>query len=179
VGDVVPAGQPIVTIESPGAIEVATSVPEGEVARFRSAKLSVRLWVDPKRTYPARIRTLAAAANPQTRTFDARILFDAPPGAAAIGGTAEVIFDEAVGSSVQRVPLSAITRQGGQAVVWTVSGNPTRVQPHPITVQAVQNNDALVASGIRAGERIVTAGAHLLKPGEIVRPMASSVSGSQ
>jgi RND family efflux transporter MFP subunit len=93
VGEVVPAGQPVVVVQSPGAIEVAISIPEGEVAALRSARLGVRLWTDPKKIYPARIRTLSAAANQQTRTFDARIPFDAPPGAAAIGGTAEVVID--------------------------------------------------------------------------------------
>jgi RND family efflux transporter MFP subunit len=44
VGEVVPAGQPIVVVQSPGALEVATNVPEGEVARFRAARLGVRLW---------------------------------------------------------------------------------------------------------------------------------------
>lgn len=179
VGEVVPASQPIVVVESPGALEVATSVPEGEVARFRAARLGVRLWTSPGRIYPARIRTLSAAANAQTRTFDTRILFDAPPGAAAIGSTAEVVIDDAVGPAAQRVPLSAIARQDGRAVIWTVSGTPAKVQPRPVTVQAVQDNDALVTSGVRAGDRIVTAGAHLLKPGDIVRPVPSSVVGTQ
>jgi multidrug efflux system membrane fusion protein len=79
VGEVVPAGQPVVVVQSPGAIEVAISIPEGKVAALRSARLGVRLWTDPKKIYPARIRTLSAAANQQTRTFDARIPFDAPP----------------------------------------------------------------------------------------------------
>jgi hypothetical protein len=63
-------------------------------------------------------------------------------------------------------------------VIWTVSGNPAKVQPRPVTVQAVQDNDALVTSGVRAGDRIVTAGAHLLKPGEIVRPVPPASSAT-
>ncbi|GAD49720.1 putative efflux system protein [Caenibius tardaugens NBRC 16725] len=174
VGEVVPAGQPVVVVESPGTVEVATSVPEGEVARFRAAQLGVRLWTTPSRIFPARIRTLSAAANAQTRTFDARIVFDAPPGTAAIGSTAEVVIKEPVERQALRVPLAAITRQGQRSVVWVVSGDPATVQPRSVTIEATQDNDVLIASGIRKGEHIVSAGAHLLKAGEVVHPVPSS-----
>lgn len=174
VGEVVPAGQPVVVVESPGTIEVATSVPEGDVAKFRSAQLSVRFWTSPSQLYPARIRTLSAAANAQTRTFDARIVFAAPPGTAAIGSTAEVVINDPVESQALRVPLSAVTRQGNRSVVWVVSGRQATVQPRPVTVQATQDNEILISSGLRAGDRIVSAGAHLLRAGEVVRPVPSS-----
>ncbi len=178
-GEVVPAGQPVVVVESPGAMEVATSVPEGEVTTFRGSQLGVRFWTNPSQTYPARIRTLSAAANAQTRTFDARVAFDAPPGAAAIGSTAEVVINEPVAQRALRVPLSAITRRGQASVVWVVSGKPATVQPRPVTIQATQDSDVLLASGIRAGDRVVSAGAHLLRPGEVVRPVASSASANR
>ena len=174
VGEVVPAGPPVVVVESPGTIEVATSVPEGEVTKFRAAQLGVRFWTAPSQVYPARIRTLSAAANAQTRTFDARIVFDAPPGTAAIGSTAEVVINEPVERQALRIPLSAITRQGQHSVVWVVSGDPATVQPRPVTIQATQDNDVLIASGLREGDRIVSAGAHLLRAGEVVRPVPSS-----
>jgi multidrug efflux pump subunit AcrA (membrane-fusion protein) len=50
----------------------------GEVARFRAARLGVRLWTSPRGS----IRRGYARFPPppmQTRTFDTRVLFDAPP----------------------------------------------------------------------------------------------------
>lgn len=175
-GEVVPAGQPVVVVASPGTLEVALSVPEGEVATFRSAQLGVRLWVQPGKVFPATIRTLSAAANPQTRTFDARVAFEAPAGTASIGNTAEVVVRKPVDSQHLRVPLSAITQWQGKSVVWIVSANPARVSPRVVAVSAVQNNDALIAARLLVGSRIVSAGAHLLKPGELVRAMPSSAS---
>jgi multidrug efflux pump len=64
------------------------------------------------------------------------------------------VIDDAVGSAAQRVPLSAIARRDGRAVIWTVSGTPAKVQPRPVTVQAVQDNDALVTSGVRAASAL-------------------------
>jgi multidrug efflux pump subunit AcrA (membrane-fusion protein) len=110
----------------------------------------------------------------QTRTFDTRVVFDAPPGTAAIGSTAEIVINEPVERQALRVPLSAIARQGERSIVWVVSGNPATVQPRPVTIKATQDNDVLIASGIRAGDRIASAGAHLLKAGEVIRPVPSS-----
>lgn len=179
VGEVVPAGQPVVTVEAPGALEAAVSIPEGEVARFRSARLAVRLWTDPATSYPARIRTLSAAANPQTRTFDARVSFTAPQDLAAIGNTAEVIVQEPAPDGTMRVPLAAVVEHAGKRTAWVVSGDPPQVQPRVVVIQGVQDNALLLSSGLSPGERVVSAGAHLLQPGQLVNPVASSVSRNQ
>lgn len=178
-GEVVPAGLPVVTVADPSELEAAVSVPEGEVARFRSAQLGVRLWTDRSTTYPAKIRTLSAAADPKTRTFDARVSFVAPAGAAAIGNTAEVVVKERVTADLVRVPLSAVVEHQGQSAVWVVSGEPPIAHPRTVTIQTAQNNALLLSSGVQAGELIVSAGAHLLKDGQVVRPVSSSESSSQ
>lgn len=179
VGQVVQAGQAVVTVATPGAAEAAISIPEGEVTGFRTARLGVRIWAAPAVSYAGHIRTLSAAANPQTRTFDARIAFEAPAGKAAIGSTAQVEAVRAVGPQSFRVPITALTRREGKPVVAIISGNPARVTLRAVQVGAVQDNAVLLSSGVRAGERVVTAGAHLLHPGEQVRAIASTAVQDQ
>lgn len=169
VGEVVGAGHPVIMVESAGSLEVAISIPEGDMAALRGGQLQAKFWTSPSNVYPAKIRTLSMAANPQTRTFDARIAFDAPAGVAAIGGTAEVILGTSVAQKTISLPLSAITQQGEASVAWVVTGNPATVQPRVVQIHATQGNDYLISSGLKAGERVVSAGAHLLKAGEQVR----------
>ena len=174
VGQVVPAGQPVVTVATPGAIEAAISIPEGDVAALRASSLRVQLWSDPAVTYAGRIRTLSPAANPQTRTFDAKVSFDAPATAAPIGSTAQVVAQQAVAGQSLRGPVAAVTRRDGRAVVAVVTGTPARVTFRPVQVTAVQDNAVLLSSGLRPGDRIVTAGVQLLQAGEIVRAVPST-----
>ncbi|WP_304273931.1 efflux RND transporter periplasmic adaptor subunit [Caulobacter segnis] len=178
-GQVVAAGQPVVTVDTPGELEIAVSVPEGEVSAFRGASLGVRLW-NSSQVFPGQVRTLSAAANPQTRTFDARVAFKPPPGVAAIGGTAEVIVQQsAADGATLRVPLAAVTERDGHSVVWVISGQPQRVQPRIVTIKAMQDNAVLLAGGLAPGERIVSAGAHLMRPGQAVTAVSSSAERDQ
>jgi len=180
VGEVVAAGQPVVTVEAPNALEVAVSVPEGEVAQFRSADLSVRVWTDQTRTFPAEIRVLSAAANPQTRTFDARVAFVSPADVAALGGTAEVLVQQEAKDALARVPLTAVVNTvSGETIVWVISGEPPKAMPRVVTIQSVQDNAVLLSSGVTAGERVASAGAHLLHRDEIVRPVQTSAGTAQ
>lgn len=174
VGQVVQAGQAIATVSAPGTVEAAISIPEGQVESFRRAGLRVRLWSAPNVAYPGRIRTLSPAADQQTRTFDARVAFTAPPGAAPLGATAEVETFNPLSRALLRVPVSALSQRGGQTVVWVVSGAPARVAPRPVQVVLVQQNAVLISGGLHPGERVVTAGVHLLHPGQIVLPVGQS-----
>lgn len=176
VGQVVPAGQTVATVATPGATEVVVSIPEGDVNQFRSSTLRVRLWSARGPGYAGQLRTLAPEADPQTRTFEARVAFDPPAGVPLLGTTAEITATSPVASPLLRVPVTALTRVGDRSVVWIVKGSPARVSPRAIRISEVQQNAVLVAGGIAPGERVVTAGVHLLHAGDMVRPIASSAS---
>jgi RND family efflux transporter MFP subunit len=176
-GEVVGAGQPIISIAEPGALEVAVSIPEGEVGRFRASTLGVRLWARPDQTYPGSLRTLSGAANPQTRTFDARVAFGGTGPDAVLGATAEVsVQTPAADDSGIVLPTTAVIERAGQPTVWVVAGSPSRVTARGVTIGAVRDDTIIVTGGLRAGERVVTAGGHLLKPNEQVRPTPSTAS---
>lgn len=179
-GEVVGAGQPVVSIAEPGALEIAISIPEGEVARFRASTLGVRLWTRPDVTYPGSLRTMAGAANPQTRTFDARVAFEGTGPDTVLGTTAEVLAQgQATNDDGIALPTTALVDRRGQPTVWVVAGSPSRATPRTVTIAAVRDDVVIVARGLRAGERVVTAGAHLLKPNEQVRPTSTTASANR
>ncbi|WP_312487982.1 efflux RND transporter periplasmic adaptor subunit [Sphingomonas sp.] len=169
VGQVLAAGQPVATVAAPGQLEALVSIPEGELGAFRRAALRVNLWGQPGATYPGRIRTLSPVANPQTRTFEARVAIIGDPRDIPIGATAEVLAGNPVSDATLRVPVGAVTQIGDKASVWVVSGNPARVTPRAIRIVQIQQNGVLIAGNVRAGERVVTAGVNLLHSGDPVR----------
>jgi hypothetical protein len=50
------------------------------------------------------------------------------------------------------------------------------VQLRKVEVAGQSGNDILLSSGVQAGQTVVTAGVHLLKPGQKVRILAADVS---
>ncbi|WP_343698967.1 efflux RND transporter periplasmic adaptor subunit [Caulobacter sp.] len=169
VGQVVPAGSAVVTIADPARPEIAVALPEGALGAVQNAKrLTVTLLSDPGRTYEARLRTLAGAADPATRTFAARlsILGDAQ---LRIGETAELHVEGQRAAFALSVPLTAVARGASGAQVWVLDRNTMSVQPRAVSLGAPKGDALTVLTGLEAGETIVTAGVHLLRPGEKVR----------
>jgi multidrug efflux system membrane fusion protein len=170
-GQVVGAGQAVFRLAPDGEREIAISIPESEVGRFKLGQpAEVKLWSGADKAIQGRLREVSPAADPVTRTFAARIaLKDADP-RLALGMTATVRFPlgEAAGASRQLIPLSAIFQQGEQAAVWKVGADGT-VNLQKITVVAYTDAGAVVSEGLAGGETIVAAGVNLLTTGEKVR----------
>ena len=73
-GQVVAAGQAVFRLAREDQREVAISVPENRVGELRRADtLGVVLWANPQKIYPARVREIAPAVDPVTRTFAVRV----------------------------------------------------------------------------------------------------------
>lgn len=169
-GQVVGAGQPVVNIAYDGQREVAIAIPESRLAGLKiGAQAEVTLWAgEGEARYAGRLRELAAAADPASRTYAARIALDKPDAKMALGMTARVRFDGGSGEQGYVVPLTAIFQQGDQAAVWIVAADRS-VGLRNVKVAAYRDDGALVAEGLAAGERIVAAGVHMLAPGEKIR----------
>lgn len=79
--------------------------------------------------------------------------------------------------SVLTIPKSAINR-GPEFTYAYVIGADKRVTVRPITVELIQDSDAVIRAGLRAGESVVTDGQMSLKPGSLVSVRASEAAGS-
>jgi RND family efflux transporter MFP subunit len=170
VGQVVATGQTVATIADPGNPEVAVALPEGGLAAVqRARRLTVTLWSDPGKRYAARLRTLAGAADPATRTFAARVTVLGANGALRIGETAELHAESDRGPGGMLVPITAVARGSGGAQVWLLDRRTMKVAPRRVRIGAPRGDRIAVLSGLRPGETIVTAGVHLLRAGETVR----------
>ncbi|AYO75727.1 efflux RND transporter periplasmic adaptor subunit [Sphingobium yanoikuyae] len=170
VGQVVGAGQAVVTLADPAHPEIAVALPEGSLERIRGAsRFSVALWSSPDRRYTATLRSIAGAADPTTRTFAARFAIAAPSQALRMGETAELRVEDPTAKAAVRVPLTAVLQANGQAQVWILDRRTMTVQPRAVQIASAQGDMLTILSGLRPGETIVTAGVHLLRAGETVR----------
>jgi len=178
VGQVVSAGQPVVRVAQTAEKEVVVGIPEDQVDTLRkSPEVSVKLWADPSRSIPGKVREIAPAADPLTRTYTVKISVPNPPPELKLGMTAVARFVRPGGGADSggmgvRVPISALLQEQGKSVVWLYDAASQTVKPVPVTVGEPRDNVLLVTSGLAPGQTIVTAGVHLLKAGQKVMPMA-------
>jgi RND family efflux transporter MFP subunit len=172
-GQVVGAGQPVVRLARSGPREAIVALPEtlrpalGTVADARTYA-----GVDGK----ARLRQLSDAADPATRTFEARFVLAGAPATAPLGSTVTVRVGVPGASQAISVPLGAIYDPGRGPGVWIVTGqaNP-RVIWRPVRLASIGEDNAVVSAGLRPGERFVALGAHMLHQGQPVRIDAGAV----
>ncbi|WP_241754504.1 efflux RND transporter periplasmic adaptor subunit [Cupriavidus basilensis] len=176
VGQVVAAGQSVVRVAQTAEKEVAVGLPEDQVERLRGiSDVTVRTWAEPGRPLPGRVREISPMADPVTRTYAARISVPNPPADFKFGMTAVVTFTRTGDAAALRVPLSALLQKQGSNQVWVYDAATGAVQPVNVTLGELQGNEIQVRQGLSPGQTIVTAGVHLLKPGQKVKPLQAVV----
>ncbi|AOY00565.1 efflux RND transporter periplasmic adaptor subunit [Jeongeupia sp. USM3] len=175
-GQVVSAGTPVVTLARDGVREVGLDVPENLHGKVRLGdKVKIRLWALPGKEFNGRVSEISAAADPASRTYAARVVFDEHVPQLGLGMTASVRLaapDTAVPGGQVRLPLTALFGETGKQQVWRLDAKAGRVHALPVRVLTVTDTAVLV-SGVKPGEVIVTAGVHLLREGQPVKPLAT------
>lgn len=174
-GQVVSPGQAVVTVAADGEREVVISIPESRVEELRRAKtLHVSAWARQGKTYSGILRELAPDTDSVTRTYSARIAVKDADEALMLGMTASVFAPDVDGKSAIRLPLTAIYNQAGQPLVWVIDEKTAQVSTRPVTLGSAQDDSVLVASGLKGGETVVTAGVHMLHAGQKVKSVAAA-----
>lgn len=168
-GQVVSAGSPVVRIAADGPRDVVFAVPEDKVASVRAGTdVGVRLWAS-NAELKGRIREVAASADPVTRTYPVKVSLDGgthPPLGATVTVMPQVLSH--AGTQVIKVPTSALRQEGKGSAVWVLDRPTMTVRSQPVQVATADGNDAVIAAGLEPGMQIVTAGVHVLAPGQKV-----------
>jgi RND family efflux transporter MFP subunit len=174
-GQVVAAGQVVVRLAQHGPREAVVQLPETMRPALGSTAQAA-LYGRADVVIPTFLRELSSAADPLTRTFQARYVLEGPLADAALGATVTVVVpDDGVPPDL-RVPIGAVFDPGGGPGVWTIVDQPVRVTWRPITVSRVGDDSFSVSEGLKPGDRVVSLGAHLLHEGQKVR-LAVEASG--
>ncbi len=171
-GQVVAAGQTILTLVGTEELEAEINVPESRVTNVKVGdKAVVYLWsAGNDKRMDGVVREVAPMADSISGTYRVRVAIKEQNSGMALGMTASVelpgLSETKAGEAVYTIPLSAVYQNGEKPQVWVVRDNKTvRV---PIKIIAAGNDEAKV-SGIKAGEQVVIKGVHRLRDDETVR----------
>lgn len=168
-GQVVTAGQTVARLARPGEKEIAIAVPESQRELIESAKeFSVTLNAVPGRSWKGKLRELSPAADAASRTYAARITVLGADQAMDLGMSARVGVPAAQPVAGVELPLAALYARGDTPNVWVVDpGGSVRLVP--VKTRGVVGEHVVIESGLNAGDRVVIAGANLIRAGQRVR----------
>ena len=173
VGQVMVQGQGVVRVARTDELEILVGVPEHRLKTVREARAaSFELWSDPGHRHVAKLRELSPSADPMTRTYPARFSVVNPPEFIGLGMTATLAFERPDAQAVAEVPLAAIFQRGTQPAVWVVDKESGIVSLRSVTIARWRDDTAAIASGVKDGEMIATAGVHKLEAGQRVKPLS-------
>jgi RND family efflux transporter MFP subunit len=170
-GQFVSAGQIVVRVARAGAREAAVNLPETLRPALGSTAHATLYGsnADSATRYPARLRQLSDAADPLTRTFEARYVLDGAAARAPLGATVTVYLRGSEEAGSLSVPLGAIDDEGRGPGVWLVDGQSSSVSYRSVRFLRFDGERAIVSGGIHVGDPIVAVGGHFLHEGQRVR----------
>ena len=164
-GQVVAAGQTVMTLTQDGEREIEIAVPESRLAEVSlGMPAAVSLWAN-QAALTGTVREIAPIADPAGGTYTVRIALTDAPADLPLGMTARVRLGTPAEIGAV-LPLSAIYQTGDEAQVYIVEDGVVHLCP--VTVTAFRERDAVV-TGLPQNAVVVTAGVHRLHDGEKVR----------
>lgn len=173
-GEVVRAGQMIVELARQGGRDAVFDAPEGLIRTGpRDPVVEISLNDDPKVTATGRVREVAPRADAATRTFQVKVGLIDPPEAMRLGSTVTGRIRLAAPAGVE-IPASALTESDGRPAAWVVDPHEHSVSLRPVKVLRYDAASVVVAEGLERGDVVVTAGVHVLHPGQKVRRLESA-----
>src|SRR5688500_17335456 len=173
-GQTVAAGQAIFALAGDAGREVAIALPESRIRELSVGQpVAVELWNAQGQHLPGTIREIAAAADPQSRTYAARVALTGDAAKAVeLGQSARVYVQGNGKQTALRVPLSAIQRgANGATALWVVDMATRKLHSTPVRLGPFGVDTAPLLSGVEADAWIVAAGGHLLRQGQPVVPV--------
>ena len=171
-GQVVAAGTPVVRIAQDGAARrgVRGAGRQGGGRCAPGSDVAVRLWAG-SASSPGKVREVAASADPVTRTYPVKVALDAARRSRRWAPRSTVVPQALshAGAPVIKLPTSALRQEGqGTRGVGARQGQTMTVRSQPVQVATADGNEAVIAAGLQPGMLVVSAGVHVLSPGQKV-----------
>lgn len=169
-GQVVSAGQAVVTVISDAARDAVFDVPEKLVGMdLGDPVVEIALLSDPSVKANGRVREVTPSADAATRTYRIKVALDEAgqkmPFGSAVSGSLVLNAKKLV-----KLPASALTENNGKSAVFVLDTGAKVVRYRDVRVERYADTTVLVADGLTEGDLVATSGVSKLRDGEAVLP---------
>ncbi len=169
----VSAGQAVYGLAWTGDTDVNLDAAAGDLGRIAIGQTAgVTFPALPGRRFEGRVREVAPAADPQSRTYRVKLTLIEPGAAVRFGMTGDATLSAAAAAGdapTFKVPATAIFHQGKNPAVWVIRSNDSTLELRPVAVAGYRERTAIVTSGLRDGDNVVLAGVHTVYAGQHVK----------
>lgn len=167
-GQFVETGTPVFTIAVDGDREVVFDVfPMRDSDMPEPDNVDLSLQSDPTVAAVGFIREISPGIDSSNGTVRVKVGVPDPPEkmtlGAAVVGVAHFKTEDVIS-----LPWTALSRNGDRPAVWIVDPESRMVSSREIVVESYATGEMLIADGLVEGELVVTQGAQLIRPGQIV-----------
>lgn len=168
-GEYVSIGTPVAVVVDVDRLKALVEVPEKDVPYLRDGeKVNVLpATIDGRaQARSGEIIHVAFRADPETRTYLAKIAVDNRNGGLRPGMILRVEFVRRTLEQVVSVPLYAVVDRNGQKAVFVEEAGVAHLRP--VKTGAVIGDRVVIDEGVSAGERLIIRGQHLVGDGTAV-----------
>lgn len=176
-GQVVAAGQGVVSLARVDQLDVVFALPEQKRGMLEQAQATARLWEQDAAPYALSLRDVAPDVDPATRTYRVRMAITAPDRHVSLGRTVTITFAAPAAAPVAVLPLAAVLNDGRGPAVWRLTPDQRRVVRVPVVIAALDGEHAAVQGALRAGDLVISLGAHKIDPHRPVRIIETTTAG--
>lgn len=171
VGQVVSAGQTVLTVARPDVREAVIDIPEASLDGLKpGSPFEIALQLDPTIRVTGVVREIAPEAEAITRTRRTKITLVNPPDAFRLGS---IITASAVVNAEPTIslPSTAILEKDGQPGVWVIDTDKATVSRKLVTLDHTFNDPdrVRILDGLKVGDHVAIAGVHHLSEGQKVK----------
>ncbi|HLJ15204.1 MAG TPA: efflux RND transporter periplasmic adaptor subunit [Bryobacteraceae bacterium] len=154
-------GVKLYTLTDLSQVWVYAEVFQNDIGRVKVGD-SARVTVDayPGRIFTGRVSFIWPQVDPATRTVRVRLEFPNRTLALSLGMFVNVSLDIPLGRQLV-IPASGVFHSGTRQIAFIDHGN-GYIEPRDITTGATTDDEAIVLSGLKAGEHIVTSANFLI-----------------
>lgn len=181
----VKAKEAVLILQDVSHLEIAVSVPERDMtderARASAAELTkivkpeVIVSALPGMRFPARIKEMATTADPTTRTFQFKLIFERPEGVNILPGmTARVVVHPRVGDALMVPSHAPRADASDKPFVWLLDPKSMTVSRRSVDLGKMSGGAIEVLSGLEKGDEIAVSGVKQLRDGMQVRRYESA-----
>lgn len=175
-GQVVAAGQPVLSVADGGALDVVFALPEQSRALLENAMARAELWGVSGKAYALALRDISPDVDPLGRTYRVRMTLTAPDTETALGRTVTVQLMTAGAPPVAVLPLASVMNDGAGAAVWRLAEGTDFVERVPVDLVTIKGEGALVRGGLIEGDTVISLGANKIDPTRPVRVVETTAT---
>jgi len=168
-GQVVTAGQEVVTLARPDVKEAVIDLPGSLADQLPvGVEFKVASQLDPQIATTATLREIEPQAERTTRTRRARLTLTDTPDSFRLGTAISVTLSSAIAARTE-LPINALQEVDGKTRIWVIDQQNQTVNPRDVQVVSRTGDTFVLSNGVKPGERVVSAGVNSLKPGQKVK----------